>query len=80
MYPPSLHEEGSGGTYIVRSVDSRNIAVFKPMDEEPGAPNNPKQINGAVLFRKHVIIYRLLFKIRVCSRRRCFQRSGCLLA
>jgi len=32
---------GVGGTYFVRDKDEK-IAVFKPIDEEPGAINNPK--------------------------------------
>jgi len=37
-----LCEEGVGGTYFVRD-SYQPIAVFKPIDEEPGAINNPKK-------------------------------------
>lgn len=30
------------GSYIVRDINYQNIAVFKPKDEEPFAPQNPK--------------------------------------
>jgi len=38
-----LCEQGTGGTYFVKDSDKR-IAVFKPVDEEPGALNNPKSL------------------------------------
>jgi len=37
-----LCQTGVGGTYFV-VVAGQQIAVFKPVDEEPGAPNNPKK-------------------------------------
>jgi len=39
-----LCDEGVGGTYILKTVDGYPFAVFKPTDEEPGAPNNPKKL------------------------------------
>eukprot|EP00929_Paragymnodinium_shiwhaense_P007244 TRINITY_DN111180_c0_g1_i1.p1 TRINITY_DN111180_c0_g1~~TRINITY_DN111180_c0_g1_i1.p1 ORF type:complete len:683 (-),score=115.25 TRINITY_DN111180_c0_g1_i1:151-2100(-) len=39
---PDLVEDGCGGTYFVKDRSGRKIAVFKPRDEEPLAPNNPK--------------------------------------
>lgn len=30
----------SGGVYFIRSPQGHKVAVFKPCDEEPGAPNN----------------------------------------
>jgi len=39
---PHLVEDGLGGTYFVKDRSGRSIAVFKPRDEEPLAPNNPK--------------------------------------
>ena len=39
---PRLALDGVGGTYFLRGPDKRNLAVFKPGDEEPFAPNNPK--------------------------------------
>jgi len=39
-----LCESGVGGTYFINSTDSQSrISVFKPIDEEPGSPNNPKK-------------------------------------
>ncbi|VDN17059.1 unnamed protein product [Gongylonema pulchrum] len=39
---PILIPSGSSGSYFVRDVQGRHIAVFKPKDEEPFAENNPK--------------------------------------
>jgi len=43
---PHLVEDGLGGTYFVRDRAGKPIAVFKPRDEEPLAPNNPKVHTG----------------------------------
>lgn len=39
---PNLVEDGLGGTYFIKDRNGNSIAVFKPRDEEPLAPNNPK--------------------------------------
>eukprot|EP00931_Biecheleriopsis_adriatica_P025380 TRINITY_DN15601_c0_g1_i2.p1 TRINITY_DN15601_c0_g1~~TRINITY_DN15601_c0_g1_i2.p1 ORF type:complete len:550 (+),score=127.88 TRINITY_DN15601_c0_g1_i2:65-1714(+) len=39
---PHLVEDGLGGTYFVKDRNEAFVAVFKPRDEEPLAPNNPK--------------------------------------
>ncbi|KAH7447753.1 hypothetical protein KP509_01G119700 [Ceratopteris richardii] len=40
---PKLTPEGSGGVYFMKDeYGSKNVAVFKPMDEEPMAVNNPR--------------------------------------
>ncbi|KAH7434127.1 hypothetical protein KP509_06G001100 [Ceratopteris richardii] len=40
---PELTPEGTGGVYFMKNENkSENVAVFKPMDEEPMAINNPK--------------------------------------
>ncbi|XP_073131537.1 phosphatidylinositol 4-kinase gamma 4-like [Henckelia pumila] len=40
---PILSSEGSGGTYFMQdSSDQNYISVFKPIDEEPMAVNNPR--------------------------------------
>jgi len=38
-----LCEAGVGGTYFLRGENGEKIAVFKPLDEEPGAEGNPKE-------------------------------------
>jgi hypothetical protein len=43
-YPLTLSKEGIGGTYFLQDPNGANFAVFKPIDEEPGAPNNPKKL------------------------------------
>jgi len=37
-----LCPDGVGGTYFIRDQEKRYIALFKPLDEEPGALLNPK--------------------------------------
>jgi len=39
-----LCEEGVGGTYFIKNPSGSYVAVFKPNDEEPGAPSNPKDL------------------------------------
>lgn len=39
-----LSEEGVGGTYFLLDPAGNKFAVFKPIDEEPGAANNPKKL------------------------------------
>lgn len=42
-HSPELASEGSGGVYFMKDeCGMRNVAVFKPMDEEPMAVNNPR--------------------------------------
>jgi len=43
---PVLAENGSGGTYFLKSRASETLAVFKPKDEEAGAPQNPRGYPG----------------------------------
>jgi len=43
---PQPIEEGMGGSYFVRDANNNNVAIFKPSDEEPCAPNNPKGLAG----------------------------------
>uniref|UniRef100_A0A7N0T1Q7 1-phosphatidylinositol 4-kinase n=1 Tax=Kalanchoe fedtschenkoi TaxID=63787 RepID=A0A7N0T1Q7_KALFE len=46
--PVSVHI-GLGGAYYFRNIDGKNIAIVKPTDEEPFAPNNPKGFTGRTL-------------------------------
>jgi hypothetical protein len=39
---PEFVIDGSGGTYFLHNSRKAKIAVFKPADEEPYAPNNPR--------------------------------------
>jgi|TARA_B100000683_G_scaffold139345_1_gene135708 hypothetical protein len=39
---PQLSQGGNGGAYFLKGVDGKPAAVFKPADEEPFAPNNPR--------------------------------------
>jgi hypothetical protein len=43
---PQLVEEGMGGTYFCPDKRGNPMAVFKPRDEEPCAPENPKSLTG----------------------------------
>eukprot|EP00252_Welwitschia_mirabilis_P027043 TRINITY_DN911_c0_g1_i1.p1 TRINITY_DN911_c0_g1~~TRINITY_DN911_c0_g1_i1.p1 ORF type:complete len:722 (-),score=149.56 TRINITY_DN911_c0_g1_i1:317-2482(-) len=40
---------GLGGAYFFRNIRGENIAIVKPTDEEPLAPNNPKGFVGKCL-------------------------------
>ncbi|XP_013609370.1 PREDICTED: phosphatidylinositol 4-kinase gamma 2-like [Brassica oleracea var. oleracea] len=43
--PPVRTAEGTGGTYLMQDSTGLNyVSVFKPMDEEPMAVNNPQQL------------------------------------
>ena len=48
MVPQAL-TEGLGGCYVFSSDTGKKIAVVKPTDEEPLAPNNPKGFVGRSL-------------------------------
>jgi len=39
-----LCPDGVGGTYFIKDQDNHYIGLFKPIDEEPGAKLNPKQL------------------------------------
>ena len=39
---PEAALEGMGGTYFMCNENGRKVAILKPCDEEPLAPNNPK--------------------------------------
>jgi len=44
---PTLTESGCGGTYFLKGKDGeQTLAVFKPKDEEAGAPQNPRGYPG----------------------------------
>nr|XP_043636891.1 phosphatidylinositol 4-kinase gamma 6-like [Erigeron canadensis] len=40
---------GLGGAYYFRNREGENVAIIKPTDEEPFAPNNPKGFIGKLL-------------------------------
>ncbi|OMO69963.1 hypothetical protein COLO4_28845 [Corchorus olitorius] len=40
---------GLGGAYYFRNIRGENLAIVKPTDEEPFAPNNPKGFVGKAL-------------------------------
>ncbi len=42
---PKLTAEGTSGAYIIKNATGP-VAVFKPIDEEPFAPNNPRGMTG----------------------------------
>lgn len=45
---PQLAMEGTGGAYFLRDARGKKVAVFKPSDEEPYAPCNPRGHVGAL--------------------------------
>ena len=46
--PIPVHS-GLGGAYYFRNCSGENVAIVKPTDEEPYAPNNPKGFVGSAL-------------------------------
>ncbi|GAX75569.1 hypothetical protein CEUSTIGMA_g3012.t1 [Chlamydomonas eustigma] len=46
---PERTAEGMGGTYFFCNENGRKVAIVKPCDEEPLAPNNPKGYVGRSL-------------------------------
>ncbi|KAL6566427.1 Phosphatidylinositol 4-kinase gamma 7 [Orobanche gracilis] len=46
---PILVHGGLGGAYYFRNDRGENVAIVKPTDEEPFAPNNPKGFVGKAL-------------------------------
>eukprot|EP00339_Tiarina_fusa_P014327 CAMPEP_0117026216 /NCGR_PEP_ID=MMETSP0472-20121206/19299_1 /TAXON_ID=693140 ORGANISM="Tiarina fusus, Strain LIS" /NCGR_SAMPLE_ID=MMETSP0472 /ASSEMBLY_ACC=CAM_ASM_000603 /LENGTH=434 /DNA_ID=CAMNT_0004733169 /DNA_START=113 /DNA_END=1417 /DNA_ORIENTATION=- len=49
-YLPELVEDCCGGTYFMKDVVGETLAVFKPADEEPYAPENPKGYVGGAMY------------------------------
>lgn len=43
---PQAVKFGVSGSYFLRGANKANLAIFKPLDEEPYAPNNPKGYVG----------------------------------
>jgi len=43
---PKLTDDGTSGTYLMRGISRKPLAVFKPIDEEAFAPNNPRDHVG----------------------------------
>ena len=43
---PELSFDGTGGTYFMKDFNHYKLAVFKPIDEEAYAPNNPRDYVG----------------------------------
>jgi len=43
---PDLTSDGTGGTYMLKDETHEALAVFKPRDEEPYAPENPRGYIG----------------------------------
>jgi len=43
---PKLTDDGTSGTYLLRGPNKKPLAVFKPIDEEAFAPNNPRDHVG----------------------------------
>jgi hypothetical protein len=43
---PKLTDDGTSGTYLMRGISKKPLAVFKPIDEEAFAPNNPRDHVG----------------------------------
>lgn len=44
---PKLTDDGTSGAYELRNPQKKKVAIFKPIDEEPFAPNNPRGNTGS---------------------------------
>eukprot|EP01103_Thecamoeba_quadrilineata_P014521 TRINITY_DN4348_c0_g2_i1.p1 TRINITY_DN4348_c0_g2~~TRINITY_DN4348_c0_g2_i1.p1 ORF type:complete len:395 (+),score=75.35 TRINITY_DN4348_c0_g2_i1:174-1358(+) len=42
VHQPELLTTGDGGAYLLRGDDGNMLAIFKPFDEDPFSPRNPK--------------------------------------
>jgi hypothetical protein len=45
-FEPRLADEGTGGAYLLRDAKGAVVAIFKPSDEEPYTPNNPRGLSS----------------------------------
>lgn len=45
-FEPRLADEGTGGAYLLRDAKGGVVAIFKPSDEEPYTPNNPRGLSS----------------------------------
>eukprot|EP00357_Protocruzia_adherens_P017112 CAMPEP_0115033952 /NCGR_PEP_ID=MMETSP0216-20121206/40287_1 /TAXON_ID=223996 /ORGANISM="Protocruzia adherens, Strain Boccale" /LENGTH=692 /DNA_ID=CAMNT_0002412595 /DNA_START=459 /DNA_END=2538 /DNA_ORIENTATION=+ len=45
-FAPELTLDGTGGTYFLKDIQQKFRGVFKPLDEEAFAPNNPRNYIG----------------------------------
>jgi hypothetical protein len=45
-YCPKLTDDGTSGCYMLRGNSRKPVAIFKPIDEEQFAPNNPRDFSG----------------------------------
>ena len=49
LQEPERAVEGLGGTYFFKDDLGNKVAIVKPCDEEPLAPNNPKVCMSVVV-------------------------------
>ena len=49
LQEPERAAEGLGGTYFFKDDLGNKVAIVKPCDEEPLAPNNPKVCTSIML-------------------------------
>jgi len=57
-FNPQLAFDGTAGTYMMKDINRNTIAIFKPIDEEAYAPNNPRGYVGEFgqsSFRKGIL-------------------------
>ena len=55
---PKLADSGTSGSYFLENHNFKTVAIFKPYDEEPFAPNNPRSFLGELGsqgFRKGIL-------------------------
>ncbi|KAK1929874.1 Phosphatidylinositol 4-kinase gamma 4 [Phytophthora citrophthora] len=76
---PVLAMDGTGGTYFFKDPSHRNVGCFKPQDEEPFGPNNPRGLVGQLGQVSHdglVCLSASIFVVMVILHLRLYVQSG----
>jgi len=58
---PKLTADGLSGSYFLENIDREKVAIFKPLDEEPYAPHNPKGYVGKMEISKATVFFLVWF-------------------
>ena len=64
---PERASEGLGGTYFFKDEAGQKVAIVKPCDEEPLAPNNPKVCTSTQTPSPHPLLSAGFLDFRSCS-------------
>ncbi|KAI9913121.1 hypothetical protein PsorP6_005979 [Peronosclerospora sorghi] len=79
---PVLAMDGTGGTYFFKDPSHRNVGCFKPEDEEPFGPNNPRGLVGQLGQVSFVLnalsseVIMMVIRFLICIYIKCLIQSG----